>query len=97
MNVTTVVAAIKAIPGFIARVKDEPVMIAAAAIVLLQAWQEASAQSLGGEDLFIYIGQAGIAFLARSLVYPATKVDAATAALKPVEEKLAEPFLGDPE
>lgn len=94
MDVKKLVAAIKAIPAFVGRLANEPVLAAGGAIILLQAYTEAQSQGLGGEDLLVYVAQAGITFLARQLVYPATKVDAATNALKPQPEVLERPWTG---
>jgi hypothetical protein len=95
--IRSIINAIRAIPAFVGRLRNEPILVVGAAMVLLTAYQEAVGAGLGGEDLLIFIGEAALTWLGRQLVYPAVKVDAATAALKDPEPELEAPYTGDPE
>jgi hypothetical protein len=76
-------------------VGKEPVFLAGLGIVFLQSFQASIDGGLAIEDA----GSAAVVFvltvLARQLVYPAVKVDAATGALATPEQPLEPPFLGE--
>ena len=74
----SILDAIRAIPSFISRVREEPVMLMALALILLQGYQEAAALGLGGEDLILYVAELGIGWFARELVVPTVKLEGAT-------------------
>lgn len=86
---------IKAIPAFLGRLRTEPVMIVTVAMIVLTAFQSAQTGGLGTEDTLILIAEGVLGWLGRELVYPAVKVDAATAALKDPEPVLERPLGGE--
>lgn len=73
------------------RFRDEPVLLITAAIVGLTAFSDATAAGIGAEDAFVYVAQALLGFIARSLVWPSTKVTSEGV----VQEELPAPvFIG---
>ena len=78
----------------ISKLQDEPILIIGVAIIALQAFQQAMQGGLSLEDALVAVVTAVLTWLGRQLVYPASHVDAAEAALleAKVDEPLGEPF-----
>lgn len=82
----------------ISKFRENPVLLATAAIIALQAYEAAATKGLGLEDMIIAVITALVGWLTRELVYPAVHVEAAEVALLDAEidnEPLGDPYLGD--
>lgn len=75
-------------------ISKEPILAVGLAIEFFNAYQQAQAGGLGIEDAAGAGVIAVLTLLGRQLVYPAVKVDAATAALKSIEPALEKPYVG---
>lgn len=73
-------------------ISKEPIIAVGLAIEFFRVYEEATSGGLGPEDAAAGAVIAVLTLLGRQMVYPSVKVDAATAALKPVEEPLPKPF-----
>lgn len=79
----------------LSRIGNEPILIVGLAMEALHAYEQAQAGGLNAEDAAAAAVIAILTLLGRQLVYPATKVDAATNALKSIEPELEKPFTGE--
>lgn len=73
-------------------ISKEPILAVGLAIEFFNAYQQATGGGLGAEDAAAAGVIAVLTLLGRQLVYPASKVDAATGAAKVELEK---PYTGD--
>lgn len=74
----------------------EPIIVIGLAMEALHAYEQAQGQGLSAEDAAAAAVIALLTLLGRQLVYPATKVDAATGqAIGPIEPPLEKPFIGE--
>jgi len=87
----------KVFGALVNKVATEPVFLATLTIASLNAFNQAQSQGLVPEDAVLYAASVLIGLLARQLVWPAIKVDAAGAALPEPEPPLEQPFLGETE
>lgn len=76
-------------------ISKEPILAVGLAIEFFNVYQQGTSGGLGAEDAAAAAVIAVLTLLGRQLVYPAVKVDAATAALKEVEQPLEKPYTGD--
>lgn len=81
-----------ALPRIVNRIRHEPVVLAGAGLVAIQAWQAAPA-GLDPADLFVLIVDAVLIWGARELVFPAIRVKE-DSALR-VDEPLPAPVAGN--
>lgn len=76
------------------RIGKEPILAVGLAIEAFYIYQEAASSGLAFEDAAGAAVIGVLIALGRQLVYPAVKVDAATSALKEIEEEvLGEPYI----
>jgi hypothetical protein len=58
----------------IRRLRDEPILLMTAGIVGLTAFRDATVAGIGTEDALVYVAEALLGFIGRSLVWPSSKV-----------------------
>ena len=62
------------IRSLVRRLRDEPILLVTATIVGLTAFRDATTAGIGTEDALVYVAEALLGFIGRSLVWPSSKV-----------------------